>query len=148
MPSLRTSGPVLLTTLLIAMLGPHVHAQSLSSASTPPTETETSEKLPEAPHTAGPTSAQSGGSILGTVLDPNGAEIPGAVVILENTASRVERTLTTDDTGFFKFDSVEPGVFTVTVTSTGFAPWVASGLTLHSDQTFDIPSVELHVASA
>jgi Carboxypeptidase regulatory-like domain len=171
MPSLRTSGLSLLTTLLMATLGLQAHAQSLSSTGTQPippapleqlspssdltgiTEDRTTEKLPEklpdAPHvTAPPANVPSSGSILGTVLDPNGAEIPGAVVTLENTASRVERTLTTDDTGFFKFDSVEPGVFTVTVTSTGFAPWVANGLTLHSDQTFDIPSVELRVASA
>jgi hypothetical protein len=87
------------------------------------------------------------GSILGTVLDPNGAEIPGAVVTLKNTSSKTDRTLTTDDSGFFKFDSVEPGVFTVTVISNGFAPWVSDNLPLHLDQSVDIPSVELHIAS-
>ncbi len=161
MPSLRTSGHLLLTTLLITTLGTHALAQSLFPTgvplirSTPPTQLSPSglsetEKLPEAPRTTAPTTAtvQSGGSILGTVLDPNGAEIPGAVITLENTISRVERTLTTDGTGFFKFDAVEPGVFTVTVTSTGFDTWVANSLALHADQSLDIPAVELHVASA
>ena len=162
MPSLRTSGPFFLTTLLIATLGPPMHAQSLFSPGTsltqPTTPTqlspgpgisETTEKLPDPPSTSPPTTTavQSSGSILGTVLDPNGAEIPGAVVTLENTSSKVERTLTTDGTGFFKFDAVEPGVFTVTVSSRGFDTWVANGLALHSDQSFDIPEVELHVAS-
>jgi len=109
---------------------------------------ETPEKLSEAPHTATPpTNVQPGGCILGTVLDPNGAEIPGAVVTLENTSSKTDRTLTTDDSGFFKFDSVEPGVFTITVTSSGFVPWVSDNLSLHPDQSVDIPSVELHIAS-
>jgi hypothetical protein len=158
---LRFSGPFILISLLTAMLGPQSHAQSLlsrsNSASTPsafrtPANPLDTDHLPDAPlppaPAAPPADAQFAGSILGTVQDTEGAEIPNAVVTLENTRSKVERTLTTDETGFFKFDAVEPGHFNLTVTSAGFNPWVANNLALHTGESYDVPSVALEVASA
>ncbi len=148
MRSFRFSGPFILTALLTATLSPQSHAQSFLSRSSP------ASSLPDAPRPSAtaqppdlqPPDSQFAGSILGTVQDAEGAEIPNAVVTLENTASKVERTLTTDDTGFFKFDAVEPGSFSLTVTSTGFSPW-ATGLALHTGESYDVPSVALEVAS-
>jgi hypothetical protein len=91
---------------------------------------------------------QTGGSIVGTVLDTEGAEVPNALVTLENTDSKVERTLTTDGTGFFKFDAVEPGRFSLTVTSTGFAPWISTDVSLQTGQSYELPPVALEIASA
>jgi hypothetical protein len=163
---LRFSSPFILISLLTAMLGPQSHAQSFSSRSGPapapsslrtsafrtqPNPSDTSH-LPDAPlppaPAAQPSDAQFAGSILGTVQDTEGAEIPNALVTLENTGSKAERTLTTDETGFFKFDAVEPGHFNLTVTSAGFNPWVANNLALHSGESYDVPSVALEVASA
>jgi Carboxypeptidase regulatory-like domain len=145
---LRITGPLTLTALLTAMLSLPTHAQTLQSPSGPsstPTATpeQATNKLPEAPeqHT------QFAGNIVGTVLDSNGAEIPGATITLENINSRVERTLTSDDSGFFQFQAVEPGTFSLTVTSTGFAPWTSASLPLHPGQSYDLPPVELKLAS-
>jgi hypothetical protein len=165
MCSLRFSGPLILTSLLTAALSPHAHAQSFLSHSGPtstatPTAFRSStsradvfpDKLPDtsiSPVAAQPAADQnSGGSIVGTVLDTEGAEIPNALVTLENTDSKVERTLTTDGTGFFKFDAIEPGRFNLTVTSTGFTPWVATDLALRTGESYDVPRVALEVASA
>ena len=158
---LRPSGPLILTALLIAMLSATAHAQfphtlsgPASPSNSPSTETPpatppsadldetTASKLPNAP---GP---QFGGTILGTVLDANGAEISDALVTLEDTGSKVDRTLTTDASGFFKFDAVEPGRFSLTVTSTGFTPWVSPDFALETGQCYDVPSVALKIASA
>src|SRR5271168_279606 len=169
MCSLRISGPSILTALLTATLSLHAHAQSpriqLGPASSS-TQTTTpapapissdpgniaANKLPDAPgvHIASQQTPdqQSGGNIDGTVLDANGAEVAGAMVTLENTDSRVERTLTTDGAGSFKFESVEPGKFNLTITSTGFATWTSTDLALHTGQTYEIPPVELEIASA
>ena len=160
---LRFSGPFILTSMLTAMPGPQSHAQSFlsrSSAVAPATSAlRTSANpshpsinpLPDAPlppaPDAQPADAQFAGSILGTVQDAEGAEIPNALVTLENTGSKVERTLTTDESGFFKFDAVEPGSFNLTVNSTGFSPW-ATDLALRTGESYDVPSVALEVAFA
>ncbi len=173
MCSLRLSGPLILTTLLTTTLSRPAHAQSpriplsqsFTSAQTTTLNSPSADHedprdpkdlepafLPDAPTThilpQPPPDPSFNGSILGTVLDSNGAEIPDAVVRLENTSSKVERTLLTDGTGFFKFDSVEPGTFNITVTSNGFDPWVSPDVPLHLGQSYDVPSVELHIASA
>jgi hypothetical protein len=174
MCSLRISGPFILTALLTAMLSLPAHAQSFqiqspqiqhgpaSSAPAPiPPSTDSADviadKLPDAPATHISTQQtaaiqesdqHSGGSIVGTVLDAEGAEIANAVVTLENSDSKVERTLTTDSTGFYKFDAVEPGRFSLTITSTGFATWISTGLALHTGESYDVPPVALEIASA
>ena len=42
-----------------------------------------------------------GGTLSGTVSDPSGASIPGAQLIISNVATGLERTLTTNDHGFY-----------------------------------------------
>jgi hypothetical protein len=48
-------------------------------------------------------SAQSGGSIAGSVKDPTGAVIPGSEVVLLNPATGVRQTAVTDGSGNFDF---------------------------------------------
>jgi hypothetical protein len=152
MCSLRTSGPWTLTALLTAMLSLQTHAQAPQSNFLS-TQTATPElvavTLPEAPeqHTGEHSEPQFAGNIIGTVLDSNGAEVSGATIILENTDSKVERTLTSDNSGFFHFEAVEPGTFNLTVISAGFARWTSAGLPLHAGQSYDLPPVELKIAS-
>jgi hypothetical protein len=169
MCSLRTSGPFILTSLLTATLSLPAHAQASKTTNAPAThfvQTTTpgpalpsadpseiaADKLPEAPgpHTTGQQASeqQSDGSIIGIVLDTEGAEVPNALVILENTDSKVERTLTTDGAGSFKFDAVEAGRFSLTITSSGFAPWVSTDLALQTGQSYAVPPVALEIASA
>jgi hypothetical protein len=152
MSSLRFTGPFILTALLIANLSPPTRAQtSFFASANPKSATKTLPNAPipapSAPHPQ-QVDTQSGGIIYGTVLDAEGADISDAVVTLENISSGAERTITTNNTGAFKFDAVEPGQFTLTVTSTGFESWTGTGLALQSGQIYEIPSVELKIAAA
>jgi predicted aspartyl protease len=60
-------------------------------------------------------------SVLGFVHDTSGAAIPGAKVVLVNTATGVEVTLTTDAQGQFEFTSVRVGQYRVRASSPGFS---------------------------
>lgn len=64
-------------------------------------------------------SAQYKAGIQGTVTDPNGAVVPGAKVELKS--SETGRTLETvaSDEGFYRFSSLAPGLYTITVTVDG-----------------------------
>jgi hypothetical protein len=169
MCSLRHSAPFILTALLTTTLSLHARAQlpqthpgstftsTRTTASTPssvlPAPVDIfGNKLLDAPTThiatEPPADRQSGGSILGTVLDTGGAEVSDALVTLENTSSGTQRTLTTDASGFFKFDAVEPGKFNLTITSSGFAPWVSPDVAIQTGQSYDLPSIALQIASA
>lgn len=66
--------------------------------------------------------AQSAGNISGTVTDPTGAIVPGAAVTLKQTDTNSTRTSTADAAGLFSFTNVNPGPYTLTTTSAGFAP--------------------------
>src|SRR5882757_1381861 len=156
MCSLRISGPFILTTLLAATLSTHAHAQSPQTqtnaepASAPADLRNPGNNLPDelGLHSASqPDADQRSASLTGTVLDAEGAEITDALVTLENTDSKTQRMLTTDSAGSFKFDSLEPGRFSLTITSTGFASWVSPSLMLHTGQSYAMPPAALQIAS-
>lgn len=68
-----------------------------------------------------PTCAQeTTGTIHGTVKDQSGASIAGAAVELSSPALISSRTVQTDVAGFFRFTLLPTGVYTVSVTITGF----------------------------
>ena len=62
------------------------------------------------------------GSIGGVVTNPNKEVVPGAAVSVKNIGTNKEDTATTDDTGRFKVSNLQPGNYSVTVTSSGFSP--------------------------
>lgn len=62
------------------------------------------------------------GTIQGTVRDPNGAAVVGATVEATSDATSEKRTATTNDDGVYTLTNLEAGTYTVSVSSTGFAP--------------------------
>jgi hypothetical protein len=62
-----------------------------------------------------------GGTVTGTVLDPSQMVIPKAFVELRNQASRYTQTVTTDDTGAFRFNNVPPNMYEVVISAPGFS---------------------------
>ncbi len=64
--------------------------------------------------------SQSSGSIIGSVLDPTGARIPGASVSLDDRNSGVHRTAVTNETGFYNFTALLPGEYEVSAELGGF----------------------------
>ena len=64
-----------------------------------------------------------GGSISGTVVDPSGAIVPAASVIIHSDDTNAERSLTTSAAGTFTAPSLAVGHYTITATAPGFAPY-------------------------
>src|SRR5580765_8631805 len=68
--------------------------------------------------------AQSASSaqISGTVVDPQGAVVPGAKVTATNSATGVQRSVNTTSTGNYVIPNLQPGKYDVAVSAKGFAP--------------------------
>lgn len=82
-----------------------------------------------------PVSAQtSRGTVSGVVSDPNGAVIPGATVVLTNTQTNQTRQTTTNGEGFYRFDAVELGTYSVTFTGSGFGELTKTGVIVNANQ--------------
>ena len=61
------------------------------------------------------------GAIGGVVKDPQGAVVQNASVSVRNEETNKETTATTDEEGRFRVVQLQPGNYTVTINSTGFA---------------------------
>lgn len=86
------------------------------------------------------------GVVSGIVTDPNGAALPGAEVILTNIETTVTRTTTTNDEGFYRFDAVNLGTYSVRITAPNFGAVTKSGIIVNANQTSTI-DVQLTVGS-
>src|SRR5450755_1880985 len=64
--------------------------------------------------------AQFSGSIQGTVQDPAGAVVPNAKVQLKNTQTGVSTATTSDAEGNYRFISLAPGAYQLTIDASGF----------------------------
>jgi Carboxypeptidase regulatory-like domain/TonB dependent receptor len=89
--------------------------------------------------------AQFSANIQGDVRDASGAAVAGVAVTLKNAATNVNRTTRTDSDGNYRFLSLAPGDYRVSVSASGFAP-AAVAVTLLTSQTADVP-VKLTVGS-
>ncbi|HXM33886.1 MAG TPA: carboxypeptidase-like regulatory domain-containing protein, partial [Pyrinomonadaceae bacterium] len=89
--------------------------------------------------------ATASGTIQGTVTDTTGAVVSGAQVVAKNKAIDSARTTTTSDTGYYRFELLPIGTYTVTVSKTGFAG-VAETIEILIGQTATV-NVELKTGS-
>jgi len=81
-----------------------------------------------------PASPQDGrGSIIGRVLDPSGAVIPGAQVTVTNAETNVSTSTSTGPTGDYAALYLNPGNYGVTVTAKGFKKLERRGIELRID---------------
>jgi len=78
------------------------------------------------------------GAITGRITDSSGGVIPGASVIVTNTATNEARRLTTNETGYYEANFLEPSSYTVTVESGGFKRVVRSGITVNVSARLEI----------
>ena len=60
------------------------------------------------------------GSLRGIVQDSKGARVTGATVVAQMQGATAQRQTTTDNRGEFRIDDLIPGVYDVTVNSSGF----------------------------
>ena len=75
------------------------------------------------------------GTVNGTVTDPTGAVISGASVVLTNTATTVSRSTVANNEGFYRFDAVDLGTYTIKVTAQGFGAILKSGIVVSAGLT-------------
>jgi hypothetical protein len=73
------------------------------------------------------------GRISGTVQDSNGANVPNASVKVTNSANNFERTVTTDENGFYTITNLPVGTYTIEAESKGYKKALVSGQSVTAD---------------
>jgi Carboxypeptidase regulatory-like domain len=96
--------------------------------------------------TAGVARAQFSGNIQGTVTDPSGAAIAQARVILLNVTTQLSVSATTDASGDYRFLSLGPGTYKISVEASGFSK-ADTTVTLDNNQILTVP-ITVKVGSA
>src|SRR6266850_1187536 len=96
---------------------------------------------------AGAQSPSTGAQLTGTVMDPNGAVVQGASVVLRSNATGIEQSATTDASGQYRFLLVPAGQYSVSVDAPGFAKLTNTGITLTVGQVANLP-ITLQIAAA
>jgi hypothetical protein len=77
--------------------------------------------------------AQFNAQLSGTVTDTSGAVISGATVTLTNNGTQITHTTTTNGAGFYSFNELPPGTFTVVISAKGFKSSTLSNVALVSE---------------
>ena len=78
------------------------------------------------------------GQITGKVIDPAGAEIAGAMVIITNTATNLRRAATTNGSGIYDAPALPPGNYSVRVEMKGFKSDVRNNIDLQVEQVANL----------
>lgn len=73
------------------------------------------------------------GRISGTVQDANGANIPNASVKVINNANNFERTVSTDENGFYTVTNLPVGTYTIEAEQKGYKKALVSGQNVTAD---------------
>lgn len=87
----------------------------------------------------------SSSSIAGSVVDTNGAVVPGAQVQLIGPNATVQRTVATDAWGRFSFPGLPSGTFRVTATAPNLTTFTSDPVVLAAGQNIQLPQTVLHV---
>jgi hypothetical protein len=88
--------------------------------------------------------ASTGGSVSGTVRDQSGAVIANAKVVVRDLDRSVERTLESNEDGFYAFTFLPVGKYELEIHCAGFRPYLRTGLVidigsaLQVDVTLDV----------
>ncbi len=83
----------------------------------------------------------------GTVTDPSGASVPGAVVTLTSEDTKIAEARKSSGSGAFIFVNVKPGEYTLTVAAQNFKTFDLAPFLLSVNQTFQ-QNVKLELGSA
>jgi hypothetical protein len=85
-------------------------------------------------------------SVNGTVTDAQGNLVGGAAVTLSNAEKSFTRTQTTNETGRFSFNLIQPGQYQLDVEAKGFKKAVVTDINAHVDKPTEV-STALEVGS-
>lgn len=79
------------------------------------------------------------GTITGTATDPSGAVIVGAGVSVVNVETNVGQDSTTNSTGYFEVNNLNPGTYRIRISQKGFETLVREGITLDAAARVNVP---------
>lgn len=88
------------------------------------------------------------GVVEGSVKDTSGSTVAGAIVTLEPASPTGQRTAISDQSGSFRFSSVEPGNYTIRVEALGFEVWSQPNVVVGAGGNPTSLTAVLQVASA
>jgi len=77
-------------------------------------------------------------TLSGRVVDPSGAAIAGASVVVAQRDTGITRDAQSNADGLFTVPSLQPGVYTVTITAKGFEKTTASNIELQVNQSANL----------
>lgn len=87
------------------------------------------------------------GTVSGTVADSSGSAVPGAKVALKNSETGQTREIEANDQGVFYVDKVWPGIYTVTITKSGFRTFEIASLEVLVGKGTDIGTAKMEIGS-
>jgi hypothetical protein len=70
------------------------------------------------------------GVIRGRVLDPSGAAVPNAKVVVTNTSTNIEKIAAADESGAYQVGYLQPGPYSVSAEAAGFRKFIAKDIPL------------------
>ncbi|MGI8745926.1 MAG: carboxypeptidase regulatory-like domain-containing protein [Bryobacteraceae bacterium] len=79
------------------------------------------------------------GALTGTVTDPSGALVQSAKVTATKQATGAQRTVDSHGNGTFLIPLLEPGVYTVSVSASGFEVLLVQAVTVNVGETETVP---------
>jgi hypothetical protein len=79
--------------------------------------------------------SQTLGTVTGQVRDSTGAVIPGVEITVRNTETNVSRSVSTNDDGLYSVPALNPGLYEVKATKTGFKASARGDIQLQVQQT-------------
>ena len=87
------------------------------------------------------------GRIAGTITDPSGAAIPGAVITVTNTAQGIKTKIAADTRGDYSFPSLPVGTYDILFEAKGFRSEKRTGLIIDANAAVE-QNIALQVAQS
>src|SRR5271165_3978756 len=93
-------------------------------------------------------SAQSVAATLsGTITDPSGATVPEAKITLTNRATKVSRTVLSNESGLFVLPDVDQGMYDLSVEKPGFKKLTNTGVAVNPQDRLSFGELVLQVGA-
>ena len=90
---------------------------------------------------------QATSAIRGSVKDPAGAAVAGATVTLTNPDTSFTRTTTSNDSGQFAFEGIQPGVYNVSIEAKGFKKSLLNQVAALVSKPTDVGEVAMEIGN-
>jgi hypothetical protein len=87
--------------------------------------------------------AQGFGTVHGTVTDATGGEVLGVTVTVTDEGTQVQRSVQTNDQGYYVIPALHPSTYDLTASAPGFAGYSQKSITLLADQSL---TVDVHLS--